>query len=123
MIVTNLVNSFNPVPKSIKEKVHIKTNIRQKSNKLMQLERKRFSIITDNLNKCYFCDNEKMELHEVFRGRNRQKSMKWGLVIPVCQRCHKKITEDKKFSEVSEQIARNIFVKKYGKEKFMEEFK
>lgn len=123
MIVTNLVNSFNPVPKSIKEKVHIKTNIRQKSNKLMQLERNRFSIITNNLNKCYFCDNEKMELHEVFRGRNRQKSMKWGLVIPVCQRYHKKITEDKKFSEISEQIARNLFIKRYGKEKFIEEFK
>lgn len=64
-----------------------------------------------------------MELHEAFRGRNRQKSMKWGLVVPICQKCHSKITIDKEFSRVLEQIAKAVFVKKYSEEKFIEEFK
>lgn len=89
-VVTNLSNSFNPVPKNGRkldkeEKRPVKNaQIKKKSKKLTKLEKNRFSILTDNLEKCYFCKNKKMELHEVFRGRNRQKSMKWGLVIPIC---------------------------------------
>jgi hypothetical protein len=64
-----------------------------------------------------------MELHEAFRGRNRQKSMKWGLVVPICQKCHSKITIDKKFSKQLEEKAKEIFIKKYSEEKFIEEFK
>lgn len=126
MIVTDLRNSFHPVPK-IKPKVQKENSkkepIKQKSNKLAKKEKNRFSILTKNLEKCYFCSNKKMELHEVFRGRNRQKSMKWGLVIPICRKCHSKITTDKEFSKVLETKAKNVFIKKYGKEKFIEEFK
>ena len=122
----NLTNEFYPVPKckEVKKKNKLKNaSIKQKSSKLAKLEKNRFSIITDNLEKCYFCDNKKMELHEVFRGRNRQKSMKWGLVVPICKKCHIKITNDEEFGKVLEQKARMVFVKKYGKEKFIEEFK
>lgn len=49
--------------------------------------------------------------------------MKYGLVIPICDDCHKKITKDKEFSKVLEKIGKKIFIKKYGKEKFIEEFK
>ena len=123
MLVTDLSNSFNPVPKNKVEKKKELTRIKQKSSKLTKLEKNRFSIITNNLEKCYFCPNEKMELHEAFRGRNRQKSMKWGLVVPICEKCHKKITKDKVFSKVLEDKAKKIFIKKYGREKFIEEFK
>lgn len=123
MIVTDLRNSFNPVPKNKTEKKKEVTEIKQKSNKLAKLEKNRFSIITDNLEKCYFCSNKKMELHEAFRGRNRQKSMKWGLVVPICKECHIRITKDKEFSKVLENKAKKIFIKKYSKEKFIEEFK
>ena len=123
MIVTDLRNSFNPVPKNKVEKKKETTKVKQKSNKLAKLEKDRFSIITNNLEKCYFCSKKKMELHEVFRGRNRQKSMKWGLIVPICKECHTEITKDKEFSKVLENKAKKIFIKKYGKEKFIEEFK
>ena len=127
MIVTDLSNSFHPVPK-LSPKISPKSDknerqIKKKSSKLAKLEKNRFSIITNNLDKCYFCNNKKMELHEIFRGRNRQKCMKWGLVVPICIKCHSKITIDKEFSSVLEQRAKQIFIKKYGKEKFIEEFK
>jgi len=129
MIVTDLSNSFHPVPKLSpklspkSDKNAKKRQIKQKSSKLAKLEKCRFSIITTNLDKCYFCNNKKMELHEVFRGRNRQKSMKWGLVVPICSKCHSKITIDKEFSKILEQLAQKIFIKKYSREKFIEEFK
>lgn len=109
-----------PKNKKVKKKNKV---IKKKSTKLAKLERNRFSIITNNLEKCYFCDNKNIDLHEVFKGRNRQKSMIWGLVIPVCRIHHKRLTEDKMFSKQLENIARTIFIKKYGKEKFIEEFK
>ena len=123
MIVKNLSNSFNPVPKIKKEKEKNKIQIKQKSKKLAKLERSRYSMLTKNLDKCYFCPRKKQELHEAFRGRNRQKSIKWGLVVPICDKCHKRITNDKEFSKILEQIAKKEFVKKYGEEKFIEEFK
>ena len=126
MIVTDLSNSFNPIPKGGQKKKEspLKSKqIKKKSNKLAKLEKNRFSIITNNLEKCYFCPKTKMKLHEVFRGRNRQKSMKWGLVVPICKECHTRITKDKEFSKVLEDKAKKIFIKKYSKEKFIEEFK
>lgn len=131
MLVKDLSNSFNPVPKpkdivkNVKKdtKSRVKNVIKKKSSKLAKLEKNRFSIITNNLEKCYFCELPREDLHEVFCGRNRQRSIKWGLVIPICRIHHRKITDDEKFNEVMEDIARNIFIKKYGKEKFLEEFK
>jgi len=125
MLVKDLSNSFNPVPKPIKKNTEEKKTVRikNKSSKLAKAERNRFSIITNNLEKCYFCGNKKDDLHEVFCGRNRQKSIKWGLVIPICWIHHRLITDNKEFSEVMEDIAKDIFIKKYGEEKFIEEFK
>ena len=62
--------------------------MKRKSNKLAALERKRWSVFTDNLKKCYFCDNPKNDLHEIFQGSNRKKSMEWGYVLPVCRFHH-----------------------------------
>ncbi len=124
MLVRDLSNSFNPVPKpSIKKETQKKKEITKKSSKLAKAERNRFSILTDNLEKCYFCELPKKDLHEIFRGRNRQRCMKWGLAIPICRIHHNKINNDKEFSKVLEDIARIKFIKMYGEEKFIEEFK
>lgn len=110
-----------PKQKNIKEKKLYR--LKQKSSKLAKMERNRTSILTDKLDKCYLCpaEHNKLELHEVFRGRNRQRSMKWGLVIPLCDKCHKKITLHRNLQ--LEEKAKAIFIKKYGEEKFIDEFK
>lgn len=123
MLAKDLSNSFNPVPKPTKIIKNKSYKIKNKSTKLAKAERNRFSILTDNLTKCYFCELPKDDLHEVFRGRNRLKSIKWGLVIPACRKHHDKLTNDKEFSKVLEDIAKIKFIKIYGKEKFIEEFK
>lgn len=67
MLVSDLSNSFNPVPKIKLEKKKEVVKIKQKSSKLAKLEKNRFSILTNNLEKCYFCSKKRKELHEVFR--------------------------------------------------------
>lgn len=68
--------------------------MKKKSNKLAKLERNRFSVFTDNLKKCYFCPNSAIEKHEILAGSNRQNSMRYGYVLPVCRFHHDRIQYD-----------------------------
>ncbi len=53
-------------------------------------ERTRFSIITDDLTTCI--ENKyhtgHIDKHEIYRGKNRTNSIKYGLVVPLCRECH-----------------------------------
>lgn len=111
--------------KNCKHKEYKKTKkLKKKSNKLKNLESKRYSIITDNLKVCYVCKQKKKDdLHEIFGGSNRRKSMLWGLVIPVCRECHQKWKENENMREKYQQEAQKTFEKKHGHELFMTEFK
>lgn len=68
----------------------------------------------------------KMDPHEVYGGRNRQRSMKYGLVVPLCRRCHSnenvikdlKVWCQKKYEETH---SRDEFIKIVGKSYIKEE--
>lgn len=64
------------------------TKMHNKSKKLTRLERNRFSVFTDDLTNCYLCGRKKDDLHEIFGGRNRRNSMKYGFILPLCRGCH-----------------------------------
>lgn len=97
--------------------------LKKKSNKLKELESKRFSILTNNLSVCYICKKQiKEDLHEIFGGSNRQKSMIYGLVIPVCRKCHENWKVDRELKNEIQQKAKIEFLKIYTQEKFREEF-
>ena len=119
----DLSKEFHPVPKPPKtEKKKVK-KIKQKSSKLAKLERNRYSIITYNLDICYVCKKHKKDhLDEVFGGRNRQTSMKYGLVIPICFKCHRKLTDNPLLKKEIQEEAKQKFIKKYSEEKFIKEF-
>ena len=57
-------------------------------NKIKRLEKMRFSILTNDLTKCYLCGKPKNHLHEIYFGKNRVNSMKYGCVVPLCYNCH-----------------------------------
>ena len=110
------------------KKQKTKKKMRKKSKKLAKLEKNRYSILTDDLEHCFTCELErrkrkKEDLHEVFSGRNRRKSMEYGLVVPLCRECHDKVTNDINFYKKLQEIAKEEFIYRYGKEKFLEEFK
>jgi len=81
--------------------------MKQKSYKISKLEKGRKSILTDNLDVCFLCNQPKQHLHEVFYGRNRQNSMKYNCVVPLCFNCHNKvhndINTDRKLKQVTEK--------------------
>lgn len=65
--------------------------MKKRTAKQTKREKNRFSLFTSNLDVCIVCGNPKEHLHEVFFGSNRQVSIKYGLVIPVCSKCHRMI--------------------------------
>ena len=96
------------------------------NNKIIKkLEKNRFSIITNNLDFCYLCGRKKDHLHEVFFGKNRINSMKYGCVVPLCSNCHYKVHHNinidmqlkkqlqKKFEEIYSDDFIKIFRRNY----------
>lgn len=131
MIVTDLSSSFNPVPKIKQKRTEspVKSGqIKKKSKKLAKLEKNRFSIITKDLDHCYLCTKNgiknipKDDLHELIEGKNRQVSMKYGLVIPICRKCHEIVTNDKTLQDKLHKVAQKEFKKYYKTENFVQIF-
>ena len=88
--------------------------MRYKTKELLKLEKSRWSLFTDDLDICMFCGGIATELNEIFRGRNRRNSMKYGAVQPLCHRCHTKITDN---------VELETKWKVKGQEKIMEYYK
>lgn len=61
-------------------------SIKKRTYKLSKSETNRTSIFTDNLDHCIICGKKKDNLHEVFFGRNRQLSIKYGLSYTIMPR-------------------------------------
>lgn len=97
--------------------------MKKKSNKLSKLERNRFSIITDDLTKCIICGRPKNDLNEIYPGRNRQNSMKYGLVIPICRQCHSVYTNDREMQLYWMKIGQEKFNEVYSDKDFLDIFK
>lgn len=82
---------------------------------------RRYSIISDNLDRCIECGNRNVELHEVFfGGRNRSKSIEDGLVIPLCKQFHHRgnligIHKDKELNLKYKKIAEKRWLEHYNK--------
>ncbi len=83
-----------------KEFKHQASHIKPRSSKLANLERKRFSVFTENLDSCIICGKPRQQLHEIFFGSYRQKAMELGFVIPLCEKCHRKMHLNHTWQEV-----------------------
>ena len=85
-------------------------------NKIKRLESMRYSILTHDLNKCILCGKPRQELHEIYFGKNRVNSMKWGCVAPLCHECHQGNNGVHKNHEV------DIMLKQMCQKKFIETY-
>lgn len=46
--------------------------------------------IISTYNQCFLCGSTRhIEIHHIFSGVNRKKSTKYGLVVPLCDKCHR----------------------------------
>ena len=107
------------VPILIKNRTKIKKNggIKKKSAKLSKLERNRFSVLTNDLDHCILCGLKKDNLHEIYQGRNRPNSMKYGLVLPLCIYHHRLIHSDINLQEYYHKLGQQRFMEYYRKSK------
>lgn len=106
--------------KSLKELKRSTEPIKQYTKKRAKAERERYSIFTTDLAHCIEDKDHigEIDLHEIFEGKNRLKSMKYGLVIPVCRNCHGNEEVQKKW----QILGRQAFVEKHREELFIKEF-
>ena len=93
------------------------TAIKKKTNKLAKMERDRFSILTNDLDHCIVCGIRKENLHEIYFGKNRLNSIKYGCVIPLCSAHHIKIHNDIELDLFYKKIAQKRFMALYNKNK------
>ena len=84
--------------------------MRKISKKRAKLERNRYSIIQTDLEKCYVCPNPSSDWHEIFEGSNRTLSIKYGLCVRLCRKCH------------SELQYKDLALKLIAKQRFNEEY-
>ena len=91
------------------------TKLKSRTKKQAKLERNRFSILTSDLEHCIICCVKKEHLHEVFFGRNRTNSIKYGLVIPLCSLHHIEMHKNKEWQEYWHIIAQKRFMEYYHK--------
>lgn len=105
-----------PKPTIIKKKKYHMRNI---SKKQASKEKKRYSIMTDDMNRCFICGQAKQDLHEIFGGKNRTKSIECGLVIPICRTEHGNI---KNFEKWLHRIGQLKFEETHTREEFIKEF-
>ena len=68
--------------------------MKKKTAKLARIERKRYSIMTEDLKHCFICGCAPVDIHEVYGGANRRASMENGFCLPLCRRHHQTATED-----------------------------
>ena len=88
-----------------------------------KLERNRFSILTSDLDHCVICGAKKDHLHEVFFGRNRLNSIKYGLVIPLCSAHHVEMHKNKEWQDYWHKKGQQAFMTYYPDLDFIEIFK
>lgn len=87
--------------------------------------KKRNSIVTDNLDKCFVCQSERnIEIHHCIHGTaNRKISDKYDLIVGLCNSCHRELHEKNRQLDLYViREAQFAFERKYGREKFMKVF-
>lgn len=97
--------------------------MKKKSNKLAKAERNRFSIIQNDMSICFFCDRQAESIHELIGGMNRLMSIKYGLCVGACVRCHRILEDNERIKQKYQILGQDAFEKKYSHELFMQEFK
>lgn len=118
-------NQIKKNTQSLEKIVIKKTKMHNKSKKLINLEKNRFSVFSDNANNCFLCGSiYNLTWHEIYSGRNRQNSMKYGLCLRLCLNCHEKKQEDVNFNEFWHKKGQSLWESEIGsREEFIKVFR
>lgn len=82
------------------------------------------SIMTDDFDTCYVCGRPRQQFHHVIGAAYRKKSEKYGLIVPICEQCHREV-HDSPNQELNRKLkadAESKFLMTYSFETWMREF-
>lgn len=72
------------------------------------------SILTNDMTKCYLCGSRNwIEIHHIMSGPFRDKSTKYGLVVPLCHWCHNEPPNGVHFNRERMDALRKIAQKRF----------
>ena len=54
--------------------------------------------LEDNGSMCHLCGRPYAEIHHIFGAANRDKSTKYGMIVPLCSSCHSLVHRDRDIS-------------------------
>lgn len=108
--------------KKLSEYQRKESKIKQRTYRQVKKEKNRYSILTDDLNICIVCGKNKEHLHEIFGGRNRSSSIKYGLVLPLCSNCHRRIHNNPELIEEWHKKGQMKFIQIYPNLNFIDVF-
>ena len=93
-------NQMRKYSQKLAKKQQKPAKMQNKSNKLASLEKNRYSVFSNDTERCYLCGSTyKLTWHEIYSGKNRQNSMRYGLCLRLCLNCHSKEQEDSQFND------------------------
>lgn len=93
--------------------------MKYKTKKLIDLEKKRYSILTDDLETCYLCRSAKQDIHEIYGGSNRKVSMENGFCVPLCRYHHRILTDNPKENDVLKQTCQKVYEMNHTRKEFI----
>lgn len=83
----------------------------------------RIKIPGDEKDQCYLCHRYgRMEVHHCLHGIRRKKADDYGLTVHLCTLCHRLLHDHGHGDLFLEQTAQAAFERRYGREKWMQEF-
>ena len=94
--------------------------MKNKTYKLQKLEKNRYSILTDNMDRCFICGSPFVDIHEIYGGGNRKVSMKNGFTVPLCRKHHEFVTITADANNYLKQKCQYEFEKHHTRKEFME---
>lgn len=81
------------------------------------------SIMTNDFEHCFLCGKEAQQWHHVFNKSDKKRSEKYGLLVPLCAKCHSKVHDtDESLNKELKKVAQNCFIKQHSFSLWVEEF-
>jgi hypothetical protein len=94
--------------------------------KFKKQKKARNNLVPTINDRCYFTGKPYAELHEVFHGPDRQKSIEWGMQIRLAPELHRigpdAVHNNHEFDLQLKRMFQRKFEAQYGHDKFMEVF-
>lgn len=83
-------------------------------------DKKTYEKIVEEQKWCQLCGRTPIEIHHIFEGKNRNNSTKYGMLVALCNSCHRKV--HKTNYQGFKQKAQIEFEKEHTREEFIEIF-